>query len=204
MKVLFVDFDGTLFDTMPTLWLCYEVFLKNHGIFSADHKDFESFIGSSLSEVVVELKKRYSLNQDADELLLHYESLVAKAYQENVFLFPGAFECLDAFKRKNITTAIVTSAPKKLVEFMLKRESVFNFFDAIFSPIANEATKPDPAIYLRALKEIKALPRDAIAIEDSQAGLKSALNAGIKTFHFSQEKTWFDVRAFVVEEFDLY
>lgn len=200
--VLFVDFDGTLFDSMPILWKCYEDFLRTYGVFAA-REDFEGFIGSSLLEVVTELKKKCRLNGEISELFLRYESLVAKAYEEDVFLFPEAFECLYDLKSENVKIAVVTSAPRRLVEPLLKKEGVFNLLEAIFSPIANEATKPDPAIYLRALKETNALPSCTVAIEDSQAGLKSAKSAGIKTFHFSKNQTWQDVRKFVVEEFHL-
>ena len=43
-------------------------------------------------------------------------------------------------------------------------------------------TKPDPAVYLHALGQLGLAPGQALAIEDSVAGVQSAVGAGIKTF----------------------
>ena len=42
-------------------------------------------------------------------------------------------------------------------------------------------TKPDPAIYLHALEELRVEPHRALAVEDSPAGVRSAVAAGIGT-----------------------
>ena len=43
-----------------------------------------------------------------------------------------------------------------------------------------EHSKPEPDIYLKACKELGVLPEEAIAIEDSPNGIRSAYRAGMK------------------------
>jgi beta-phosphoglucomutase-like phosphatase (HAD superfamily) len=39
--------------------------------------------------------------------------------------------------------------------------------------------KPAPDVYIEAVRELDAAPRDCVAIEDSDAGIRSALSAGL-------------------------
>jgi beta-phosphoglucomutase-like phosphatase (HAD superfamily) len=49
------------------------------------------------------------------------------------------------------------------------------------SSLAQPTSKPDPAIYVHALDQLGVGPHQAIAIEDSVVGARSALAAGITT-----------------------
>ena len=40
--------------------------------------------------------------------------------------------------------------------------------------------KPDPQIYLKSCEVLKVKPENAIALEDSDSGIKSAVSAGMK------------------------
>jgi len=56
-------------------------------------------------------------------------------------------------------------------------ENVFSAEDSLPRPLS----KPDPAIYLHALQRLRVGPPDAIAIEDSVTGTRSAVAAGLAT-----------------------
>jgi beta-phosphoglucomutase-like phosphatase (HAD superfamily) len=53
----------------------------------------------------------------------------------------------------------------------------FSAHDSLSPP----TSKPDPAVYRHALRETRAMPGDAIAVEDAVAGVASAVAAGIPT-----------------------
>ncbi len=44
-------------------------------------------------------------------------------------------------------------------------------------------SKPEPDIYLRACEEMKVLPAETFAVEDSWNGVRSAAAAGLKVIH---------------------
>lgn len=56
-----------------------------------------------------------------------------------------------------------------------------NYFQVILCGDMVEHSKPDPEIYIQAVKKLGVKPQNAAAIEDSPNGLRSAHNAGLKT-----------------------
>lgn len=183
LKAVLVDFDGTLVDSMPALRECYRSFLEYYGIESCE-KDFRSLIGPSLLEIVENLRLKYSLPGSSESLYGHYSDLVRNAYANKISLFPGALEVLQETKRRGIKIAIVTSASLSLLETFLSRFELLNFFDALIAGIDHEASKPSPAIYLRALKTLGVSEKEAIAVEDSTNGIASAEAAGLYVIPF--------------------
>jgi beta-phosphoglucomutase-like phosphatase (HAD superfamily) len=59
-----------------------------------------------------------------------------------------------------------------------------NYFDFIGNSKLVKKNKPNPEIYLYALKKLRLKSQDCIAIEDSQESLDSAIGAKIKCIIF--------------------
>src|SRR5436305_35449 len=147
-KAILIDFDGTLANSLPALWLCYKTFLKNHGHI-ARKNDFENLIGPTIPEIVKILKSKYRLTPTLKILNAEYKNLVKLAYLDSVNLFPNALQTLIAFKSLGFKNCIVTAAPFALVKGFLKNHEINHLIDKIISNSINEPTKPHPAIYLR-------------------------------------------------------
>lgn len=87
-------------------------------------------------------------------------------------------------KKQNITLAISTTTTPINVTALLKAnlgENAESLFKVIAAGDIVKHKKPAPDIYLYALKQLQLNAQDCIAIEDSEAGLQSALQAGLKT-----------------------
>ncbi len=81
-------------------------------------------------------------------------------------------------------TAVVTSSAMDRVDACLRATQLSAFFEEgrMFSAedsLPAPASKPDPAIYLHACEQMGVSGSDAIAIEDSVAGVASATAAGV-------------------------
>ncbi len=103
--------------------------------------------------------------------------LYLAAVEHDLVLFPGAFELLHACALRG-PVAIVSGALRTEIDFALRRAAAT---DAVTTIVAAEdvtACKPDPAGYLEALRRLGVSPRDAVVVEDSLAGIASALAAG--------------------------
>ncbi len=163
IKAVLVDFDGTLVDTLPALWKCYRLFLASHGI-EGEKEEFVSLMGPSIAEIVGTLKQKYRLNESVETLINEYYDIVKAAYASQAVLFPWAKDVLEKLKRKGVVLAIVTAALPDFVSNVLECHGIRGLFDAIFGSRLGEPTKPDPAIYRRALLELKLGSDQAIAI----------------------------------------
>lgn len=82
--------------------------------------------------------------------------------------------------------AVVSSSAKPRVVASVKKVGQDKFFPdhLIFSAatsLERPTTKPDPAIYLHAMKVVGAQPESSIAVEDSKSGATAAIRAKIHT-----------------------
>ncbi len=183
LKALLVDFDGTLVDSLPALWNCYQTFMHRHEQ-TATHEEFMVLAGPSLDEIIIYLKSKYNLSADYVVLYEEYRKLVVESYAKNAVLFSGALEVLQSLKRQSVKLALVTSASSGLIKSFIRRTDLTNVFDAIVTHVDGEETKPSPEIYKRALKSLNIPQEVAIAVEDSKNGVMSAHAANLHVVQF--------------------
>jgi beta-phosphoglucomutase len=170
--------DGTLVDSMSLLYEVYLAFLRGFGI-SGSKEEFNSLVGPSIPEVVLRLQKQYQLPHDYTTLLHSYHSTLTRSYVEEIQLFPDAKKFLKFIKKRGLKLLLVTSAQLFVANAVIDRLDVRQFFDAVVTSDGLERSKPDPAIYKRALEIAQVRPGEAIAIEDTASGIEAAVGAGI-------------------------
>ena len=93
---------------------------------------------------------------------------------------------------ENITLAISTTTTPINVTALLKAnlgEQAESLFKVIAAGDIVKNKKPAPDIYLYALEQLKLDAENCIAIEDSEAGLQSAVQAGLKTIITTNQYT---------------
>jgi HAD superfamily hydrolase (TIGR01509 family) len=90
---------------------------------------------------------------------------------------PGARELLAAVRAAGLATALVTATAGHLVDVVLDTLGRASF-DAVVTDDDVTRGKPDPQPYATAAARLGADPRDCVAIEDSPAGIASAVAAG--------------------------
>jgi HAD superfamily hydrolase (TIGR01509 family) len=105
----------------------------------------------------------------------HYDILA------NAVAMPGAIELIKQLKSTGLKLAVASASHMDLIEGVLKRLDIIEYFDTWHSGELEEFTKPHPAVYLSTAKKLGVLPEECIAFEDSHAGLRSAHAAGMVT-----------------------
>jgi len=111
----------------------------------------------------------------------HYIELLQKG---KIPLRSGVKDLINQARKENIRLAISTTTTPINVSTLLKNtlgENSEKIFDVIAAGDIVENKKPAADIYLYALKELGLKAEECIAIEDSHAGLQSALQANLKT-----------------------
>jgi HAD superfamily hydrolase (TIGR01509 family) len=105
------------------------------------------------------------------------ERRVAELFVEELPWRPGASTLLRAVRAARIPTALVTSTSRQLVELALITLGRENF-DVVVCGDEVTANKPHPEPYLTAARLLGVPVDRCVAIEDSPAGVASALAAG--------------------------
>lgn len=192
--MVFIDLDGTLADSMPLLYKLYLNVMKSLSL-EGSKEEFQRLVGPSIKEISEEMIKHHNLTLSAENLAAQYHAKLKKLYQQ-VPLSEGVFEFLDFAKGEDLRLAIVTSAEKDLAEEFIENHAISAYFEQIFTSEGLEHSKPHPAIYKRALKEMGVEAGEALAIEDSQTGITSSRAAGIETLPFSPN-SWRSIIDFI-------
>ena len=198
ITTIFIDFDGTLADSHPRLFQAYKTFMELNGR-TAPIEEFKSLVGPTLPEIVAKIIEKHELKSSALQLLNSYGSIMDQVYAHEVKLFPGVPEVLEFLKSHGFRIAVVTSANKRYVDPFLKKFNIEHYFDAVFTADGTMPGKPAPDLYIQALKAMRLEFTHALAVEDSEAGVESAIAAGIYTIflknspHDKLQKEYYNV-----------
>jgi HAD superfamily hydrolase (TIGR01509 family) len=179
-KAVLLDLDGTIANSLPNLYKHYDKFLKFFGR-EGSPEEFELLNGPSMPEIMAALKARHQLPASLDSLAPAYIQQLIKAYGTEVPLFEGAREFIHNMTEKGIQLALVTSALRPIAEAFLQQHGLANCFCVVVTPEGLPKSKPHPAIYEKALLQMRLQPHEALAIEDSAHGVQSAVGAQIST-----------------------
>jgi beta-phosphoglucomutase-like phosphatase (HAD superfamily) len=91
---------------------------------------------------------------------------------------PWVIRALEKLSR-HFAMAIVTTSKKEDFELIHRGRQIVRYMDFVLTVEDYAKAKPDPEPYMAALRRYRAVPEEAVVIEDSGRGLKSAVAAGI-------------------------
>ena len=92
----------------------------------------------------------------------------------------GALELLQYYKANNIICSVASSSPTHHITQRLGQVGVMDFFSRVTSGQEVTNGKPNPDIYLLAIKKLGLSVDECIAFEDSETGAHAAIAAGLK------------------------
>lgn len=134
------------------------------------------------------LQKKYDLkisDEEFDEYVNRELGKVIETLEKKAQPCPGSMEVLDKlYKEHKYGLAVVSSSALSRVQASIKKVGQDKFFppEHVYSAATSldrPTSKPDPAVYLHACKEIGVKPGECVAVEDSKSGATAAMRAGI-------------------------
>ena len=146
------------------------------------------FMGLPFKGMCVKMAKDFGYewtDRDKAHFEKREEEECIKIFKKDLTALPGIFNTLVRVVRElKWNIAVVSSSSKNKINACLEKTNLDMFFlpQYIFSAtdsMEKKITKPDPAIYLHAMKELGVKPEDCVCIEDSRAGVKAAVAAGV-------------------------
>ncbi len=111
----------------------------------------------------------------------HYNQLLKEGV---IPLRPGVKRLLEEARAAGMRLAIATTTTPENVSTLLEASLApdgCDWFETIGAGDIVPHKKPAPDIYLHVLKALNLQPEECLAFEDSQQGLKSSLDSGLKT-----------------------
>lgn len=131
-----------------------------------------------LEESIKEALNQLNINPTPKEIG-ELAQLTLNLYKQKTKIYEDAEKALKQLK--NYKKALVTDADKGLVQTILEKHELKQYFQAIIISDEIESYKPNPKAFQIALKKLNCKPQNAIMIGDSEADINGAKNLGIKT-----------------------
>jgi HAD superfamily hydrolase (TIGR01509 family) len=173
---LLFDLDGTLTDTDALHFAAYGELLAPYGKSITLETYKQRIMGAANHATMGWLLP----GEDAEALSQRKEALF-RAKAQTLHPTNGLAALLDWAAAHGLKTAVVTNAMRPNTELMLRGLGLSQRFDTVV--IADELArgKPDPLPYTTALEILGVAADQALAFEDSRAGVTAAVAAGIET-----------------------
>ncbi|MFW7415005.1 HAD family hydrolase [Demequina sp. SO4-18] len=171
------DMDGTLIDSEPD-WIGAETALAARFGIDWTHADGLELVGRPIVDSGRILQER-GVALEVDEIAATLVSAVAQSVRRHVPWQPDARSLLEKVLAAGIPCALVTMSYARLADAFLAQ--VPDAFAAVVTGDQVARGKPDPEAYLTAATLLGVDVSRCVAIEDSPAGIGSALASGAHT-----------------------
>ncbi len=183
-KMVLIDVDGTLVDSVPDLAYCVDEMMKQLGMPVHGEAKVREWVGNGVERLV----RRALIGQldgEPDEALFDkaypiFMQLYAENTSKRSQLYPGVREGLAWLRQAGYKLGCVTNKAAQFTEPLLKDLGIYDVFGIVISGDTLERKKPDPMPLLHAADFFGVEPADALMIGDSVSDVKAARAAGFQ------------------------
>ncbi len=170
---LLFDFNGTLSDDEHIQCEIYREIFAEAGKALAETEYFAQLAGLSDPEIV-----RTWLGEDRPELVVERVRRYQARAADGSTVGPAARQAV-RYAAKRAQLAVVSGAARVEIESVLAAAGLAQLVSVVVAAEDVAAGKPDPAGYILALELLERRPDEALAVEDSEAGVAAAKAAGL-------------------------
>lgn len=171
--------------------LCRAKGLKLDQPFTGDTL-IKEFVGQNFRGMMRSLQERYGFElpeHEAEQYVHEEENIIVNKLSAHGLPCAGVDAQLEALEASGrYVMAVVSSSAMRRVVASLKVTGQDKYFGnrvySAASSLDKPTTKPNPAIYLHAMKMLGKEAAECVAIEDSKSGTTAAVRADIKTIGY--------------------
>lgn len=180
IRTVIFDMDGVVVNTEPIGYHANQLLYKSLNIEVSDDV-YNTFIGNSDKNIIQKLKDLYPISLTHEELLEENYRYFFTTFDtvQDLEMLPGVKDLIIDLYSNGIRLILASSASKMKIEKIFDRFGLHQYFDHKISGEDFEFSKPNPAIFLEAVKKSGFTIEECIVIEDSTNGIKAAKAAGI-------------------------
>jgi len=183
-KLILIDVDGTLVDSVPDLAYCVDSMMRELGLPEHGEEKVREWVGNGVER----LTRRALIGQLEGE---PDEALFRKAYplfldcyaintSKRSCLYPGVREGLDRLHAQDYVLGSVTNKVAQFTIPLLKDLGIYDDFAVVVAGDTLDKKKPDPAPLLFAAERMGVAPEDCLMVGDSISDVKAARAAGFQ------------------------
>ncbi|SAK91547.1 phosphoglycolate phosphatase [Caballeronia arationis] len=185
IRAAIIDLDGTMVDTADDFVAALNAMLGRIGAPPTQRDEVVGYVGKGSENLIRSvLAVRFSPSQAAaqfDDAIAIYQSEYAKINGRHSTLFPQVREGLEAMRELGIALACVTNKPHRFAVELLTHFGLVGYFKVVLGGDSLAQKKPDPLPMLTACERLDVLPRETVAVGDSENDALAGRAAGMAT-----------------------
>ncbi|MGY8895077.1 MAG: phosphoglycolate phosphatase [Gammaproteobacteria bacterium] len=183
-KLIMIDVDGTLVDSVPDLAYCVDETMKAIGKKPWGEAQVRHWVGNGVPKLV-ERSLTGELEGTPDQV--EYDQaypIFLELYSHNTSvrscLYDGVKEGLDYMKAQGYTLGCVTNKDEQFTLPILKDLGIFDYFGIVVSGDTLSKKKPDPLPLLHSAEFFGIDPQHSLMLGDSVSDVKASRAAGFE------------------------
>jgi len=181
IKTIIFDLDGTLVDSNEAHAISWVQAYKLVGYGDISIETVLKYIGIRGDLITEKVLGREAL-KDYKRIRFYKDKVFLKLLREGyITLFPEVYDVLKVLRSYGVKLCIATSTSIPLLITMLEYFNIMNYFDVLVAGEEVRRSKPEPDLYLEALKRAKTDGKDALIVGDSEYDVIPAKAVGATT-----------------------
>lgn len=178
-KLVIFDFDGTLFDSVDDVVICFNEALSMHNFPTLTKKEYLEILGGNIDEVVSLILKDKNSKENMELIKDTYGELYSNSDKRNTLPFPNSGDVLRKLQERNIFIAINSNRSTDSIKYFVNE--FFSDIDFVLIEGHNPEypSKPSPIGVENIVKKAGVSLDEAIYVGDSKTDIKTAKNAKI-------------------------
>ena len=178
VKAVLFDMDGLVIDSERSCYTVEKDVLARQG-YELTAEKYVQLCGKRADQIRVMLEEFFPGLDYGQYQKGFREEFFPRVVEVPQTVKPGFWELIEELDKRGIRKYIVTSSGIDSTEKKLGLSGIIGCFDGIFTGEMVKRSKPAPDMYLHA-QEKAGVPKDeCLILEDSEAGVGAAINAGI-------------------------
>ena len=183
-KMVLIDVDGTLVDSVPDLAYCVDEMLKAVDMAPHGEAEVRHWVGNGVERLVRRALIGQLDGEPDDELFNKAYPIFMELYKENTSkrscLYPGVKEGVEYLKQSGYRLGCVTNKAAEFTHPLLKDLGLFDYFESIVSGDTLDKKKPDPLPLLYSAEKLAVSADESLMLGDSISDVKAARAAGFQ------------------------
>ncbi len=183
-KMILIDVDGTLVDSVPDLAYCVDEMVKALGREPHGESKVRDWVGNGVERLTRRALIGQLDGEPSDEDFAKGYPIFLDLYKDNTSkrscLYPGVREGLDYMKSQGYLLGCVTNKDAQFTIPLLKGLGIYDEFGIVVSGDTLPVKKPDPQPLLHAAAHFGVGAEDSLMLGDSKSDVTAARNAGFQ------------------------
>ncbi|AGA32061.1 Phosphoglycolate phosphatase, prokaryotic: HAD-superfamily hydrolase [Thioalkalivibrio nitratireducens DSM 14787] len=183
-KMILIDLDGTLIDSVPDLAFCVDAMMRELGLPERGEAAVRTWVGNGVERLVQRALANDLDALPAPDLYKRALPVFLRLYQENTSgrsrPYPGVREGLDRLQADGYRLGCVTNKAERFTLPLLRDTDILDAFELVVSGDTLAQKKPHPAPLLHAAASFGVAPAESLMVGDSRSDVKAARAAGFR------------------------